>query len=139
MKISVKNLQKKLPVSQKEVKELVRKILAGEKRMECGYINICFVDDGLIREFNARFLKENSSTDVLAFNLNDKGADKILLADIMISSDTAINNARKFNTDPGYELMLYIAHGVLHILGYDDKNKTLRKKMRKKELQYVHR
>ena len=64
---------------------------------------------------------------------------KILLADIMISTDTAINNARKFKTTPDYELMLYVAHGILHILGYDDRTKTQMKRMRKKEAEYVNR
>jgi len=139
MKISIKNLQKKLPVKPKKIKELIFNILKGEKVKGPGNINICLADDKLIKKFNARFLKNNSSTDVLSFDLNDKGAGKILLADIMISTDTAINNARRFSTRPEYELMLYITHGVLHILGYDDRDKTQKKQMRKKELEYVNR
>lgn len=139
MKIGIKNLQKKLTIKPKKIKELILNILKAEKKGGSGYINICFADDALIKKFNARFLKTNSSTDVLAFNLNDAKIGKILLADIMISTDTAVNNARKFKTEPGYELMLYVTHGVLHILGYDDRDKAQKKQMRKKELEYVNR
>ena len=139
MKIGIKNLQKKLTIKPKKIRELILNILKGEKKGESGYINICFADDALIKKFNSRFLKNNSSTDVLAFNLNDDKIGKILLADIMISADTAINNAARFKTEPEYELMLYVTHGVLHILGYDDRDRVKKKQMRKKELEYVHR
>lgn len=139
MKISIKNLQKKLPIRPGKVKGLILDILKREKKKGSGYINICFTDDTLIKKFNAKFLKTDTSTDVLAFDLNDAGGGKIMLADIMISTDTAINNARKFKTKPEYELMLYITHGVLHILGYNDYDKTQKKQMRKKELEYVNR
>jgi len=139
MKISVKNLQKKLLISPVKIKKLILNVLKGEGVKESGYINICFADDPLIKKFNLKFLKVNSSTDVLAFNLNNNLENKILLADIMISTDTAIKNSRKFNTKPEYELMLYITHGILHILGYDDRDKTQRKQMREKEIEYVDR
>ncbi len=139
MKITVKNLQKKLLISPVKIKKLILKVLKGEGIKESGYINICFADDPLIKKFNLKFLKTNSSTDVLAFNLNNNLENKILLADIMISTDTAIKNSRKFNTKPEYELMLYVTHGILHILGYDDRDKTQRKQMRKKEIEYVDR
>lgn len=139
MKIGIKNLQKKMPIRPGKIKELVLRICKGENIKGSGYINICFADDTLIRRFNAKYLKKNSSTDVLAFDLNGGKTGRILLADIIISTDTAIKNSRKFGTDPGYELMLYIAHGVLHILGYDDRDRARKKRMREKELEYVDR
>ncbi|MFA4854208.1 MAG: rRNA maturation RNase YbeY [Candidatus Omnitrophota bacterium] len=139
MKITVKNLQNKLLISPVKIKKLILKVLKGEGIKESGYINICFADDPLIKKFNLKFLKTNSSTDVLAFNLNNNLENKILLADIMISTDTAIKNSRKFNTKPEYELMLYLTHGILHILGYDDRDKTQKKQMREKEIEYVDR
>jgi probable rRNA maturation factor len=139
MKITIKNLQNKLKLRPARIKKLINHILKSEGRKESGCINICFVNNSLIKKFNIKFLKTNSSTDVLTFNLGNKKMSKILLADIMISTDTAINNARKFKTTSDYELMLYVAHGILHILGYDDRTKTQMKRMRKKEAEYVNR
>jgi len=139
MKITIKNLQNKLPICEAKIKKLILKILEGEGIKESGCINICFTDDALIKKFNLKYLKTNSSTDVMAFNLGNNSIGKVLLADIMISTDTALRNAREFKTKADYELMLYIAHGILHILGYNDHNKTQRKLMRKKEAEYVNR
>ena len=137
MKITIKNLQNKLPLGQTKIKNLIRRILKGENITASGWINICFVDNALIKKFNSKFLKSRSSTDVLAFNLGNKR--KIMLADIMISTDQAILQARSFKTTPGYELLLYVAHGLLHILGFDDHSPEQTKLMRKKESEYVDR
>ena len=139
MKIAIKNLQNKLAIRPAKIKKLILKILAGERIKEPGYINICFTDDPLIKKFNFKYLKTNSTTDVMTFNLSNNRIAKTLLADIMISTDTALRNAREFKTKAEYELMLYLAHGILHILGYKDHNKTQRKLMRKKEAEYVDR
>lgn len=55
------------------------------------------------------------------------------MGDIIISTDAAIQNARKFKTTPAYELGLYVIHGVLHLLGYDDHGPVKTKRMRKRE------
>ena len=139
MKITIKNLQKKLPIRPDEIKRLVLKILKNENVKESGWINICFVDNPVIKKFNAKFHRTNSSTDVLAFDLSPENKKKVLLADIMISTDTAIKQADTFKTTADYELSLYVAHGILHILGYNDRTKPQTELMRKKESQYVNR
>lgn len=137
VKITLQNLQKKLPIRPRRVKNLILKVLKGEKVKKAGWINICFVDNPQIKKFNAKFLKTKSSTDVLAFNLSDKKEKNIILADIMISAEAALKQARNFKTTPDYELSLYIVHGILHILGFNDHTRAQRKLMRKKESQYV--
>ena len=139
MKIFIKNLQKKLPIRGVKIKTLILRLLKAEGVKESGEINIFFVNDERIKKLNLKFLKINHSTDVLAFNLSQRKLNKILLADIIISTYTAISNARKFKTTPEYELRLYVIHGLLHILGYDDRNQDKRKLMRKKEQLYVNR
>ena len=138
MEIIIKNLQNKLPLYPARIKKLISEILIGEKAKVCGCINICLVNNAMIKKFNLKFLQNGSSTDVLAFNLSGKNK-KVLLADIIISTETAIAQARKFKTTPDYELMLYVAHGLLHILGYNDNNKLETKLMRQKEAAYVNR
>jgi len=136
VEIIIKNLQSELPIRPAKIKNLVRKILKGERVKKTGWINICFVDNPVIRKFNAKFLKSDKTTDVLAFN---SGNGKLILADIMISTDKAIEHARRFKTTGGDELLLYVAHGILHLLGFNDHSKTQIKMMRKKESQYVDR
>lgn len=137
MQIFIQNLQKKLPINPKKIRKLISKILKDEKIKKSGFINICFVNNQLIKKFNTKFLKVNETTDVLAFNLSDK-RNKNILADIMISTDAAITSSAKFKTTPTYESLLYVAHGLLHILGYDDQTAAQKKLMRIKEAEYVN-
>jgi probable rRNA maturation factor len=137
--ITISNLQNKLLIPRVKIKNLVLEIFKGEKVKKTGYINICFMPNLLMRKLNARFLKTIGSTDVIAFNLSDKKTKKTIFADIAISTDTAIKNAREFRTTSEYELLLYVAHGILHVLGFDDQTKAQAQLMRKKEKEYVDR
>ena len=136
VKINIKNFQNKLSVNPEKIKKLIRYILRAEKINKSGWINICLVNNPLIKKFNSKFHHTHSATDVLAFNLStDK---KIIQADIIVSTDMAKKQAKIFKTTPDYELSLYFVHGVLHILGYDDNNKKQTQLMRKKESKYVY-
>lgn len=138
MRITLQDQQKKMLIQNGKIKKLILKILKGERIKESGWINICFVDNPKIKKFNAKFLKTKGVTDVLAFNLSDKKEKNIILADIMISTQEALKQARKFKTTPDDELSLYVAHGLLHILGFNDHTPAQIKLMRKKEKEYVH-
>lgn len=76
------------------------------------------------------YLAQDCPTDVIAFDLS--GDKKEILADVAISTDTAIRQARVFKTSPAYETYLYVVHGILHILGYDDKTAKESKIMEQK-------
>lgn len=112
--------------------------MAKEGLNKSGEITLCFVNDSQIRKLNVKYLKEKSPTDVLAFDLGLKTKNSPMLADVVISTDTAIRNAKLFKTTPLFELNLYCLHGVLHLLGYKDKTLKDKKLMRKKESTYVN-
>ncbi len=81
------------------------------------------VDDRKIRDLNKKHLKKNSATDVLAFRMHDGSFSELnpqLLGDVVISVETAKRSARSLNTSFNAELCLYLIHGILHLLGYDD-------------------
>ena len=138
MKITLANLQKKIPVSAEKIKKLITQVLKGERVKKSGQISICFVDNQQIKKFNTKFLKVKRVTDVLAFNLSDKKNKNIILADIVISAQEALKQAARYKTTCDYELSLYAVHGLLHILGFNDHTRDQIKLMRKKESQYVH-
>jgi len=138
VRVTVKNLQKKVSLRPREIKKIISKVLQSEKKGIKGEINVSFVNDPLIRKLNKKYLKKDSPTDVLAFNIGDIKEKTKLYADILISADTALRNAKIFKTTPDYELKLYSVHGILHLLGYDDHSLKDKKIIRKKELKYVH-
>lgn len=75
----------------------------------------------MIRELNLRYLKHNGPTDCISFDLSEKKGE--LIAEIAVSTDTAVRQSKAFSTSGSYETLLYVIHGLLHLLGYDD-NKT---------------
>ena len=91
-------------------------------------INFLFVSDRVIRKYNQRYLKHDRPTDVIAFPY-DPGP---LLADIVVSIDTAKWQARDEGHSLLTELSILCVHGLLHILGYRDKTKKDRNVMWKK-------
>jgi probable rRNA maturation factor len=132
VKIIIKNFQNKIPISPKRIKITILEALHSESVKESGDITVCLVNDKKIKELNRKYLQRNNPTDVLAFNLTGRRSSGKIFADIVVSTDTAIRNAKIFKTNPLYEVYLYIIHGLLHILGYGDKNTKQRKMMQEK-------
>lgn len=133
VKITVKNLQNRIPVNSKKVVKTVQKVLSQEGIKKSGEITLCFVNDTRIKELNLKYLGKNNPTDVITFDITELKDKDNIFADIVISTERAIDNAKTFKTSPLFELYLYVIHGVLHILGYDDKCKKDKLVMRKKE------
>jgi probable rRNA maturation factor len=131
VKITIKNLQKKIPINPKRIKKAILKACSLGGVEKSGEVNICFINDNSIRKLNLKYLGKDYPTDVIAFDMSQ---GRTLCADIAISTDTASSNAKRFKTTPEYELYLYLIHGLLHLLGYDDKTQRQRKKMEKMAL-----
>jgi probable rRNA maturation factor len=130
IQITIKNLQKLVPIERGKIKETVCKVLQSEGVYAKAGISFFFVTDKKIQALNLRYLGQDCPTDVIAFD--SSGRDSIL-ADIFISTETALSQARSFKTSVLYELYLYVIHGILHILGYDDLCSKDRAVMRKQE------
>lgn len=90
------------------------------------------VDDKAITEFNNKYLNKNRPTDVLAFRMQDGEFAYMhseILGDVIISLETAASRADEFNKDFVYESRLYLVHGILHLLGFEDNTTAKRNKM----------
>ena len=97
-------------------------------------IGIALVNNKTIKFFNKKFLKITENTDVISFNINEDSPDGFyLLGDILVSLDQVKKQANHFNATEAEELARVVAHGVLHLLGYEDKTDKEQEKMRKLE------
>jgi len=85
-------------------------------------VEILVVGDGEIRRLNAAWRGVRRRTDVLAFPLEVADAPAALVGQIVISVDTACRQARKGGVPLATELDLLVTHGVLHAIGYDDRD-----------------
>ncbi|HEV3029381.1 MAG TPA: rRNA maturation RNase YbeY [Planctomycetota bacterium] len=78
-------------------------------------LSIAFVTNAAIRKINRKFLQHDFATDVISFPL---GTD--LIGELVISAEYASTEARSRKIPVEEELLRYVAHGILHLLGYDD-------------------
>lgn len=83
-----------------------------------GEINYIFCNDSEILDINRRYLQHDYYTDIITF---DYGRHDIISGDLYISLDTVRSNAQLFNKSYEEELKRVIIHGVLHLVGIDDK------------------
>tara|TARA_B100001540_G_scaffold287897_1_gene282730 strand:- start:192 stop:596 length:405 start_codon:yes stop_codon:yes gene_type:complete len=111
----------------------VKKIIRKEKKI-VGDIVFVFCNDKYMLEKNIKFLNHDTLTDVITF---DYCKGEIISGDIIISIDRVKENATIFNVSFSNELERVMAHGLLHLLGYKDKNKKDALIMREKENFYI--
>lgn len=94
------------------------------------YINYIFCNDEYLLEINERFLKHDYYTDIITFQYSEK---KEISADIYISIDRVQQNSIDLNCDFEIEFLRILVHGILHIVGFEDKTEEEVKEMRKEE------
>ena len=89
-----------------------------------------FVDDKEILEMNKKFLKHDYYTDVIAFGELE---DKKISGDIAISIERVLDNSKTYGVEFEDELKRVMVHGLLHIMGYNDKASDDKSVMSQKE------
>jgi probable rRNA maturation factor len=97
-----------------------------------GEVEILLADDAEIRRLNATWRSVHRRTDVLAFPLEMRGGGA-LVGQIVISIDTAARQARRVGVPLAVELDLLVTHGVLHLVGYDDRDPVEARLMHERE------
>ena len=104
----------------------------GDTRYE---ISIAIVGDTQIRKLNKRYLNRNTTTDCLSFDLSDDekkselGNRKSKIFELVVNGEMAVRQASLRGHSSEAELALYITHGLLHNLGFDDSTKGRARKM----------
>jgi probable rRNA maturation factor len=96
--------------------------------LEQAELSILLTDDANIRDLNRTHRHKDGPTDVLAFPLDEQQPSRgiRLLGDVVISLDTARRQARARERDLLAEVRFLLAHGLLHLVGYD--HRTIRQK-----------
>jgi probable rRNA maturation factor len=118
--VTVSNRQRVIPVKLPALRDFARHALSeclklpGRKPDALGQlagVSVIVISDRRMGGLHRRFLQEPGPTDVITFQHGE----------IVISAETARRQSRAFRTSLDYELRLYLAHGLLHLRGYDDK------------------
>ncbi len=106
-------------------------------------LSIAFVDDPGMQELNRRYLRRDRPTNVLAFSMREGEFSALsprLLGDVVISVETAERQSSRFGLSRTEMILLLMIHGILHLLGYDDKgSKREAREMAAKERELLRR
>ena len=125
------------PIPRAKMRKTMERVLSGERwksqPIEEASINVALVDDKAIHAINKEFLQHDYPTDIITFSLEEDRID----GELYISIDTALRQAAEYNVSLTNELMRLAAHGVLHLVGYDDANDEARAQMTALEDYYM--
>jgi probable rRNA maturation factor len=115
------------------IKSWFKKVLENEKR-KAGRIAVVLTNDDYLREINSRYLSRNYYTDIITFDYSEGG---VISGDLYISLDRVRDNSKKYGEPFEKELLRVMIHGLLHLMGYSDRNALEKKKMSALEDQYL--
>ena len=115
--------------NEREIEQWISDCIISRKFSE-GELNYIFCDDAYLHKLNVEFLKHDNFTDIISF---DYTIGKRISCDIFISVERVRENATKFNQVFDNEMNRVIIHGVLHCLGYKDKEEKDKRVMRIEE------
>jgi probable rRNA maturation factor len=137
MNIAVANRQRTRKISLRLLKKFVNALLT-ELEIEKAEIGICLAAAPEMTRLNETFLKHKGSTDVITFDHSVPSSQTPdtspqIHGEIFICVDEAVLQARKFGTSWQSEVIRYLVHGVLHLLGFEDSSAGARRKMKREE------
>lgn len=152
MKIEIASNQNYYPIKKRKIRQIIMDVIkeeSGVRSQELGVggkdsrlktqdsglsISIAFVDNEKITELNKKFLGHNEPTDVISFPLEDERLHPDSVSgEIVVSAQMALETANAMHTDVERELILYVIHGLLHLIGYDDTSKKKARAMHERE------
>ena len=120
-----------MPVPRAPVERLVA-FVAGRQHRKLGTVDVAIVGRRRMTVLNRRFLGHLGATDVLSFDLSD-GQKGPLSAQIIVCWDVAVAQGRHYGVPARRELLLYVVHGLLHVMGFDDAEPKAAEKMRARQ------
>jgi probable rRNA maturation factor len=129
--ICVHNRQRAIRVDCEQLQAFAERALRHASKLRSSIslppINILLISDRRMSEIHLRFLKTPGPTDVITFQHGE----------IFVSAETARRQGRELKTSAFEEIQLYIVHGLLHLLGFDDKSAAEARVMRKRQAQVL--
>ncbi|MDC0284372.1 rRNA maturation RNase YbeY [Mariniblastus sp.] len=128
--------EQSLPFDGTRLVSTVARVLA-DHDLNHSEISIAVVDDPAIRVINKQYLDHDYATDVISFVLDFDEAASCLTGQLVVSTDTASNMAGQIGGTMEDELLLYVIHGMLHLVGFDDKDPDSAAEMREQERHYL--
>ncbi len=132
--VAIANQQAAVPIDRRRLRRAVRMVLRDAGIVD-GVISVAAVDDPTIRLLHRRHLGRDEPTDVLSFTLEQGGG--MLEGEVVVGAETARRQAPRYGWSAADELLLYVIHGALHLVGHDDRTRRRRAEMQAREAHYL--
>jgi len=143
--IDINNCQDVLPVDDEQLRKTVEYVLRSQEVTGRAIVSLAIVDDETIKRLKEEYFQISQVSDVVSFDLRDDGSisgsaedgPAELDCEVVVNAQRALAVARQYATSPDGELNLYVVHGLLHQLGFDDKEPQQGRAMHEKENQLL--
>ena len=119
-KVAICSTQRAMRVPRKAIAELVTRVAEAEGCCVAD-ADVAVVDAARMAELNRRYLRHAGATDVLSFDLSEAPTAG-LSVQIIVCGDVAVAEAAARGIPARDELLLYVIHGLLHVMGYEDQS-----------------
>lgn len=137
MHVDIIDEQTALPLSTDAVSAIVKHVIDFEEHI-CDEVSVHFVDEPTICELHRIYFNDPSPTDCISFPLeSDDIPGYKNIGNVFVCPQVAILYARLQNANAYDEVTLYIVHGLLHLMGYDDTTEALTQEMREAEVRHL--
>lgn len=104
--------------------------VANKHKKEIGEISYIFCSDSYLLEVNRQYLSHDYLTDIITFDYTEGNS---VSGDVFISAERVADNAIDFNVSYDEELLRVLSHGLLHLIGFNDKNESDQEVMTEQE------
>jgi probable rRNA maturation factor len=132
--VHVTNSQEVVSIDPKQVEAVVTCILSA-KQVACDEVSIHCVSKEDISKLHEEYFDDPSPTDCITFPIDDAEDDSFykVLGEVFICPEVALTYSQTHALDVQEELTLYVVHGILHLLGFNDIEEEDKKLMRAEE------
>lgn len=138
LEVVILNRQRAHRVDAPRLRRIAEELLTQDLRLEQAELGVHLLRAPAMAKLNWRWLQHEGSTDVITFDHRDR-PQQPLNGELFISLDDAVAQAGPHATTPSEELVRYLVHGVLHLLGHDDLSPGPRRLMKREENRLVRR
>lgn len=141
--VSISSAQRDIAITplRRLLTEVTRDVLAFENAPPTR-VHIAFVTDATARSLHQEHFNDPSPTDCMTFPVDapcDAALPDGFLGEVVICARTALVEALRRKYPPTQELILYLVHGLLHLIGYEDTTESKRARMKRQEKMHMRR
>lgn len=119
-----------VPLDEARLRAAVNRVFA-DASIPIGQVGVAVLTDAAIRQLNKQYLDHDYATDAISFLL-ERGTDYVE-GEIAVSAETAQREAAHYGWPATDELLLYVVHGALHLVGGNDTTPGGAAEMRRRE------